>query len=98
MLQQLDLETSGSPPVDEEVCAGGTQQRSQDAAFADPKFYWPVPGYQFPDHFVELDGAVDLQKVSGDYWSGPKRAAMASLASVGVLKHVVPYYSIVAHK
>lgn len=70
------------------------------AGFREPRFYWPLPGYQVPDAFVPLWGGSDEANAPFDAtmlpgWKG--RAALA-LRAAGVLKYVVPHFSIVAQK
>jgi len=70
------------------------------AGFEDPRFYWPIPGYQFPDAFVPLHrGANQTQPVvhNGSV-QGWKKPLIAALRACGVLRYVVPHFSIVARK
>jgi SAM-dependent methyltransferase len=71
----------------------------QDAGFGDAGFYWPISGYQFPDHFVSLAAAGDeARRFPLSAISGWKRRLTWLLQRVGLLKYVVPHFSIVAQK
>lgn len=72
----------------------GYRRLLNQAGFADPRFYWPNPGYQFPDHFVPLNGGP-RPHVDGDGWKG---VAVSALASLGLLKFFAPHFAIVAQK
>jgi len=70
------------------------------AGFGDVHFYWPNPGYQFPDTFVSLNGAPDYMNTFADSSSvgGWKKGVLSPLQRLGLLKYVVPHFSIVARK
>jgi SAM-dependent methyltransferase len=68
----------------------------RQAGFNDAGFYWPITGYQFPNHFVALNGAG--QGTEDHPIAGWKRALTRFLRKLGLLKYVVPHFSIVAQK
>ena len=73
----------------------------QNAAFVDPQFYWPQPGYQFPEAFLRLNGdgnGVQRSAYGSSYAAGWRLRAIAALQALGILKYVVPHFSIVARK
>jgi len=72
----------------------------RDAGFVDARVYWPQPGYQFPQAFVPLNGDAheDRGPTRGSSPGALKRHAVASLQALGILKYVVPHFSIVARK
>jgi SAM-dependent methyltransferase len=71
----------------------------QDAGFENPAFYWPISGYQFPDHFVSLgDAGRQTRALHPGALRGWKKGVTSSLRRLGVLKYVVPHFSIVAQK
>jgi SAM-dependent methyltransferase len=76
------------------------RQLLRKAGFEDPRFYWPLPGYQFPDAFVPLHkGADSTQPLARESSAlGWKRPLIAALQVCGVLKYVVPHFSIVVSK
>jgi SAM-dependent methyltransferase len=67
----------------------------REAGFADARFYWPSPGYQFPDRFVPLDGEARPAVPQSAGWKG---IAVSTLASLGLLRFVAPHFAIVASK
>ncbi|MFC1603330.1 class I SAM-dependent methyltransferase [Pseudomonadota bacterium] len=71
----------------------------QEAGFTDIRFYWPVPGYQSPLHWVDLadDGAV--KEAVKRYVENPvKRGVLTFLVAIGVFKYLVPHFGIMAKK
>lgn len=72
----------------------------QDAGFNNSRFYWPIPGYQFPDTFVSLDSdAAPIYRFADRSSSGRwKKFVISTLQALGILKYVVPHFSIVAKK
>ena len=78
----------------------GYRRLVEKAGFCDSKLYWTVPGYQAPDHVVQMDGEFRsrVAALPRGYFSTPKRIALDLLARVGLLKHIVPFPTVVARK
>jgi SAM-dependent methyltransferase len=72
----------------------------KDAGFGNARFYWPIPGYQFPDTFVSLDRDAERNYRFADDSpiSSWKKFVISGLQASGILKFVVPHFSIVAKK
>lgn len=69
------------------------------AGFAEPRFYWPVNGYQSPRSWVDLkDKAAVLEGIVSGYPKGLRRSLLKRLAALGILGYVVPHFGIVARK
>jgi len=69
------------------------------AGFGQPKFYWPIVGYQAPKCWVDLDDERAVRQGIADYPTGTaKRSFFSALAAVGALKHAVPNFGILARK
>lgn len=70
------------------------------AGFAEPLFYWPVPGYQFPETFVPLErGNDDLARyVQPHYGAGVRSSILTMLRGLGLLRLVVPNFALVARR
>lgn len=79
---------------------GGYRRLFASNGFIDIRLYWPIPGYQTPDHIVPLD-ALALNRaghlVSGDF-SQPKLTLLDMLDRIGLLPWVVPGYGLLARK
>ena len=77
----------------------GYRRLLQRAGLENVRFQWPVPGYQTPDYVLGLeDTSSELRKIDQGYYSSGKALALRALSLAGVLKHVVPHYSITAVK
>jgi SAM-dependent methyltransferase len=70
------------------------------AKFGDLEFYWPYPGYQHPDAMVSMNKAFDIddKQISAIVGTGFKQGVLALLGRLGLLRYIVPHYSIVAKK
>jgi len=79
---------------------GGYRRLFASNGFIDVRLYWPIAGYQTPDHIVPLD-AQAMHRVGhlGSYGFGqPKLALLGTLDRLGLLPWVVPAYGVLAHK
>jgi len=75
----------------------GYRKLLHDAGFAPIEAYWPSPGYQYPDRFIDLgENARTLAEAAGG--SPAKSALVSILGAIGVLPHVVPFFGFVARK
>ena len=69
------------------------------SGFPQPKFYFPVVGYQTPRCWVDLDDAASVRAALAEYPAGAiKRSLLSALAAAGVLRYAVPHFGIVACK
>ena len=70
------------------------------AGFGDLRFHWPIPGYQGPDGFQRLDGDTCAEETVAwrANFTGWREAALSLGQRVGLLKHFVPHFAIVARK
>ena len=68
--------------------------------FGEVQFYWPIPGYQFASAFEPLgaDGEQTARAIDRLIFRGWKRQGIATLRASGLLKYVVPHFSLVAQK
>jgi len=78
----------------------GYRRLLSDAGFDDIKIYWPIPGYQHPDHFLLLDHQFtkNFRELFRNSGRRHKQLAMRFLATCGVLRYIVPNFSIVARR
>ncbi|WP_162913361.1 class I SAM-dependent methyltransferase [Rhodospirillaceae bacterium SYSU D60014] len=79
---------------------GGYRKLMRKAGFDSVALGWPVPGYQTPDYLLSLEGRMlgELRKIAPDYHSIGKRLALHALGLTGLLRYVVPHYSVMATK
>ncbi len=72
----------------------------QRAGWRSPRFRWPYPGYQRPDHVIDLaEDRTAMARHLGQMKVGrAKAAAMRALNRAGLLKFLVPYYSITVQR
>jgi SAM-dependent methyltransferase len=79
---------------------GGYRRLFARNGFIDIRLYWPIPGYQTPDHLVRLDARA-MHRVgplpSGSF-SPPKLALLGTLYRLGLLPWIVPAYGLLARK
>jgi SAM-dependent methyltransferase len=69
------------------------------AGFAAPSFFWPLPGYQAPERFAHLEGSPRFRStVEAGQLHGWKAIVLPALSRFGLLKYVVPHFSIIAGK
>jgi SAM-dependent methyltransferase len=70
-----------------------------EAGFEGARVHWPIPGYQSPQSWVDVEERGAMTRAAQRYpASAMKRTAFASLARVGALKWIVPHFGIVARK
>ena len=79
---------------------GGYREILSKANFTDIEFFWPYPGYQIPDFIFSLKRNLREQvtDIGHGYVSDFKKNAFSSLDKIGLLRYIVPNYSIVARK
>lgn len=71
----------------------------KESGFPEPRFYWPVGGYQTPKTWVDLDDEAGTGRAIAHYSASPaKRWLLSLLAAAGVFKYLVPHFGIVARK
>jgi SAM-dependent methyltransferase len=68
------------------------------SGFEQPKFHFPVVGYQAPRFWVDLDDAKAVRGAIAEYPGQGMKHLLSALAATGVLRYAVPHYGIVAHK
>jgi SAM-dependent methyltransferase len=71
-----------------------------DARFGKLEFYWPYPGYQHPSAMISLENTfdIDCKPLAQVIGSDMKKRALDVLGSTGLLRYIVPHYSIIATK
>lgn len=75
----------------------GYSQLFRQAGFRDLAFYWPFPGYQMPTDFIDLS-VSDVDVLKNSKVSPIKLSAYKALAAAGLLRHLVPNFTIIASK
>jgi SAM-dependent methyltransferase len=71
----------------------------KQAGFRDLEFFWPVGGYQSPERWANLRDAEAIRDgIRAESRSPAKRAALAALAALRMIKYAVPHFGIVARK
>ena len=69
------------------------------SGFPAPRFYWPDPGYQFPDDFVPLGGGAqripETRPRPTALWKAP---VLSTLRVTGMLSQLAPHFAIVARR
>jgi SAM-dependent methyltransferase len=73
------------------------QNLLRKSGFAQARFYWPNPGYQYPNHFVPL-GHSDRSSAKRTVSPSWKKHVISILGAFGMLKFIAPHFSIVARK
>ena len=70
------------------------------AGFGDLRFHWPIPGYQAPDDLQRLDGDAGAGETAArrTNYAGWREAALRLGRRMGILKHFVSHFAIVAWK
>lgn len=100
LANRLSLARRGKPYRIVNYCLPGYRRLLHGAGWKQVRFRWPYPGYQDPDYIAELDaphGAIgDGLRAQGMH--GPKVAAIRAMGAAGLLKFLVPNYSITARK
>jgi SAM-dependent methyltransferase len=78
----------------------GYDRLLRETGFESVKFEWPIPGYQTPDYAINLQANLsgELKKIPYNYFSRSKFIAIRMLGVVGILRYVVPFFSIAAVK
>lgn len=70
------------------------------AGFKDVELYWPVPGYQYAEHVIDLQNDVvsQVDELRSSYFPPLRSAVIAMLARLGLLSKFVPTLSVLATK
>lgn len=79
---------------------GGYQRLLRHAGFSDVKMYCPFPGYQVPHSVFDLSSPLILQipREPMEESSWVKTSALRLLARIGLLRFILPHYSVFAIK
>ena len=79
---------------------GGYRRLFAKNGFTHIRIYWPIPGYQTPNHLVPLEAqAIHRRSVlRSGYFRQPKRVTLGILDHLGVLPWIVPAYGLLARK